>query len=104
MMMSNSIFDKYLNSVDASTLELEIAPLVSFQTLYEMMQEVDSNDSQVLAKLVQLQHGDTDKLEPIEESQRTLFDLIRNVWDIAYSYGAHDALADSNVSLMDMED
>lgn len=83
--MSNSIFDKYLNSIDASTLEIEIAPLTSFGYILEIVQSSDYDAG-------------------VDDAQQTLFNLIRDVWDIAYSYGEHNALADSNVSLADMED
>lgn len=92
------------NSPDAETISLEVSPLESFQNLFEMMQETDSHDSYILLQLVQLQHGNPDELEPIEESQQTLFDLIRNVWDIAYSHGYHDAQADDGKPLSKIEE
>lgn len=97
-MANNSIFAKFLdNAPDALTLEIEISPLASFQTLYEMMQESDSNDTRILERL-----GVDDLL--VQESQQTLFDLIRHIWDIAYSHGEHDALAEVGATLKEMED
>lgn len=97
-MTNDSIFAKFLdNAPDALTLEIEISPLTSFQALYEMMQVSDYNDTYILE-----QFG-MDDLE-VQESQQTLFDLIRHVWDIAYSYGEHDALAEVGATLKEMED
>lgn len=35
---------------------------------------------------------------------QALYDLVRDVWDIAYSHGRHDALAEEGLTLADMEE
>lgn len=72
------MFDKYFDyAADAPTFELEITPLDEFQQLLELLDR---------------------------EDYVPLFDLIRNVWDIAYTYGYQDAQADAGLDLSEQED
>ena len=33
---------------------------------------------------------------------QALYDFVRDVWDVAYSYGRHDAMADEGLTLEEM--
>lgn len=35
---------------------------------------------------------------------QAVYDFIRDIWDVAYSHGMHDALADEGVTLEEMEE
>lgn len=35
---------------------------------------------------------------------QAVYDLVRDVWDAAYSHGVHDALADEGITLEEMEE
>lgn len=84
-----SDFEYYLDgSDDAATIELEIGSLPCFERLWG---DAQWNDAEA---------GFTD--EDIYTSSRDLFSLIREVWDIAYSYGEHDALIGEGVSLSEI--
>ena len=65
---------------DATTLLLEITPLDSFRIVFE---EVAEHAYCANADLY-------------------LFNFIRDIWDIAYSHGVHDALAGEGLSLADI--
>ena len=74
-------WEDYLEDAqDATTLLLEITPLNSFRVAFE---EVAEHAYCANADLY-------------------LFDLIRDVWDIAYSHGKHDGMAEEGATLMDI--
>lgn len=101
---AESIFRKYLdNSADYATLEVEIAPLQSFQDLFEMMQEADAKDTACIQELMSPSEYTATFPDGLNVSRAELFELIRNVWDIAYSYGVHDAQAEAGLTLEEME-
>lgn len=81
------------NAADAQTIELEIAPLSSFQNLQATIQEIDAKDFEILKTMGKKVNADI-KPESFSLLMQDLFDLIRNVWDKAYSYGYYDGLVE----------
>ena len=77
-------FKKYLdNAHDGDTIYLELQDSYEFEECYAIMEQIDDNDLRLLQR----------KGVPVmqvETSRQMLFDLIREVWDTAYSYGFRD--------------
>lgn len=88
-----SEFHHYFNGAsDSDAIELEIAPLDSYQNLFQTLQECDSNDSELLRRLGFLESNES--VEDFDTSlTQDLFNLIRAVWDAGYSHGEYDAVA-----------
>lgn len=83
-------FKKYLdNSQDADALILELQDNPRFWSIYQMMEEADANDTKVLNRLFETLNSDIE-CEECTQSRADFFTLIREVWDIAYSYGFKD--------------
>lgn len=77
-----NLFKKYLDSSeDYATLQLEIEPLSSFQEVLSTVQKVEKQDNNLLDSC------GFKGLYPRDLRVRDFFNLIREIWDIAYSYG-----------------
>lgn len=91
------IFKKYLdNSQDCNTIKLELENSYPLEDLWDLAKQADYSDLRILQ-----QQGL--RIENVETNRKLLFDLIREVWDIAYSHGYHDAQADEGMGLSEME-
>lgn len=76
--MSINIKDWYQymdGSKDAEAIILEVARLSSFDSIAKEINTI-----------------------------QILYDLVRDVWEIAYSYGRHDALAEEGLTLAEIEE
>lgn len=94
------IFKKYLdNSQDYDTIKLELENSYNFEQCFEVMDMVDHQDADTLARNHALSYPFI-----VETNRQMLFDLIREVWDIAYSHGYHDAQADEGINLTEIEE
>lgn len=98
MITITDAFKNYLdNSKDSETLTLELQNLPELELMYEIACNVDFDDTMLLSKT------SSDFVE-VEETRQTLFNLVRNVWDIAYSYGLQDGQAEAGLTLEEQED
>lgn len=79
------LFKKYLdNSADCDTMYLELADKVKeFRDDYIWLEGWDAS---------------------VTTDNELLFNLIRTVWDKAYSHGYHDAQAECNLTLEEIEE
>lgn len=68
------------HSADANAIALMLNDSYSFYRLYSALEQTNNDNITML------------------------FDLVREVWDAAYSHGYHDANAENGLTLEEMED
>lgn len=68
------------HSADANAIALMLNDSYSFYGLYSALEQTNNDNITML------------------------FDLVREVWDAAYSHGYHDANAENGLTLKEMED
>lgn len=76
------------NSNDAMIIRMELEDMYEYEQMFELCKQADDNDQTVIFK---------DNSGTVETSRQILFDLIRNVWDIAYNYGYEANIQDNEI-------
>lgn len=88
------------NAPIAETLAIEVSPLENYQYLFEQMFEADANDYENVIKKLMTPSELNEYCPTLQyymancgSCMKTLHQLILDVFEIGYSYGEHDALA-----------
>lgn len=92
--MAKTIQEWLGNSQDANAIALAIEPLYAFEQCFEMVDMIDHQDADILARR-SLSHPFT-----VETSRQMLFDLIREVWDAGYSHGYYDGRTEAGENML----
>lgn len=93
-------FDYYLdNSADCDTIKYEVMPIYEFGEMLELAKFVDEHDEEILKASKSISQN-----AQVHTNRAMLFDFIRELWDIAYSYGFNDGQVDAGLTLNELED
>lgn len=95
--MNKQEFIRYFDhSADSETIYFELNDSYEFEECFAIMEEADTQD------LRDLQNRGWN-ISNVETGRQTLFDLIREVWDKAYSYGYHNGQTEAGLTLEEIE-
>lgn len=95
------IMKKYLdNSPDCDTIILEL------QGSYDLAHMIECADlDDYMNKEYEIKRGMYDPNDEYNDlSVRSLFDLVREIWDAAYNHGYQDAQVDCGLTLTEQEE